>query len=145
LKKQELKDIIRPMVEEAVKDVLLKGGLLSAIISEVVSGVQSGQQLVESKSQPPQNQNEPEQAQLQAQEQRRAQDAASRKKLLDAIGTSGYNGVNVFEGTEPLKKGGSPSKSSGGYSPFEGVDPRDPGVDISALTSMVGNAWKKLS
>ena len=144
MKKQELKDIIRPMVEEAVKDVLLKGGLLSAIISEVVSGVQSGQQLVESKAQP-QNQNEPAQAQSQVQEQRRAQDAASRKKLLDAIGTSGYNGVNVFEGTEPLKKGGSPSKSSGGYSPFDGVDPSDPGVDISALTNMVGNAWKKLS
>ncbi len=53
------------MVEEAVKDVLLKGGLLSAIISEVVSGIQVGQHLVESKA-PPQDEDGPTQAQLHA-------------------------------------------------------------------------------
>ena len=131
------------MVEEAVKDVLLKGGLLSAIISEVVSGISSGQQIMESK---PSTTN-PQQSQVneETQQQQSARTAESRKKLLDAIGTSGYNGVDVFEGTQALKKGGTPNQSSGGYSPFEGVDPGDPGVDISALTSRVGNAWKKLS
>lgn len=140
LKKQELKNIIKPMVEEAVKDVLLKGGLLSAIISEVVSGIGSGQQIMESKP----SAAKPQQSQVNEEAQQQ-QTAESRKKLLDAIGTSGYNGVNVFEGTQALKKGGTPNQSSGGYSPFEGVDPGDPGVDISALTSRVGNAWKKLS
>mgnify|MGYP006443111621 CR=1 FL=1 len=69
----------------------------------------------------------------------------NKKKLLDAIGSSSYNGVDVFEGTKPLKKGGSASKNSGGYKAFDGVDPNDPGVNIDALTSSLGNTWKKLA
>ena len=69
----------------------------------------------------------------------------NKKKLLDAIGTSSYNGVDVFEGTKPLKKGGSTSNSSGGYKAFEGVDPNDPGVNIDALTKNLGGVWKKLA
>ena len=69
----------------------------------------------------------------------------NKKKLLDAIGSSSYNGVDVFEGTKPLKKGGSASKNSGGYKAFDGVDPNDPGVNIDGLTNALGNTWKKLA
>lgn len=147
MKKSELKNIIKPIVEECVKDALLSSGLLSKVISEVVAGVQGGlvtevrqttpvQQQVQSA---PQQNNQMSQAE-------KEKILESKKKLLDAIGSTSYNGVDVFEGTKPLKKGGSPARTgSGGYSPFEGKDPSDPGVDISGLTNSLGSVWKKLA
>ena len=35
--------------------------------------------------------------------------------------------------------------SGGGRGPMSGIAPNDPGVDISALTGIMGNTWKKLS
>ena len=50
-----------------------------------------------------------------------------------------YNGVNVFERVTP-----APAPSSGGQQgPLAGIDPRDPGVD---LTKIAGSGlWKKLA
>tara|TARA_Y100000004_G_scaffold186516_1_gene238155 strand:+ start:78 stop:503 length:426 start_codon:yes stop_codon:yes gene_type:complete len=139
LKKKELRDIIKPIVEECVKDVLLSGGLLSSIISEVVAGVNGATTIVEAPEakKPVVSEAVSQQARVDALKKK-------REKLLNAIGSEAYNGVDIFEGTEPLKKGGSPKKS-GGYAPFEGVDPSDPGVDITALTENLGSVWKKLS
>ncbi len=141
MKRSELKKLIKPIVEECVKDALLTSGLLTSVISEVVAGVQKGI-VTEAKTPTPQEQTENKQALSEAERKRVIE---NKKKLLDAIGTSAYNNVDVFEGTKPLKKGGKPSsKGSGGYSPFEGVDPSDPGVDISALTQGSKKIWKRL-
>ena len=142
MKKSELKQLIKPIVEECIKDALLTSGLLTSVISEVVAGVQKGlvteQVQAQSIQQPVQEQNT-----ISEEEKRKILE--NKKKLLDAIGSSSYNGVDVFEGTKPLKKGGSPSKSSGGYKAFEGVDPNDPGVNIDKLTRNLGGVWKKLA
>lgn len=143
LKKQELKKIIQPIVEECVKDALLTSGLLTSVISEVIAGVQKGF-ITEQTQQQPQTQ-QPVQEQKVSSENERRKVLENKKKLLDAIGTSSYNGVDVFEGTKPLKKGGSTSPSSGGYKAFDGVDPGDPGVNIDKLTSTLGGVWKKLA
>ncbi len=45
MKKSELKSIIKPIVEECVRDVLFKEGVLSSIVSEVMIGV-TGQQTI---------------------------------------------------------------------------------------------------
>ncbi len=143
MKKSELKQLIKPIVEECVKDALLTSGLLTSVISEVVAGVQKG--LVTEQIQQPKQTQQPVQEQNTISEEEKRKILENKKKLLDAIGSSSYNGVDVFEGTKPLKKGGSPSKSSGGYKAFEGVDPNDPGVNIDALTKNLGGVWKKLA
>ena len=141
MKKSELKQLIKPIVEECVKDALLTSGLLTSVISEVVAGVQKG--LVTEQVQTIQQPIVQEQNTISEEEKRKILE--NKKKLLDAIGSSSYNGVDVFEGTKPLKKGGSTGKSSGGYKAFEGVDPNDPGVNIDALTKNLGGVWKKLA
>ena len=146
MKKSELKNIIQPIVEECVKDALLSSGLLSKVISEVIAGVQGGLMTETRQAAPVQQQAQPAPQQRnelgQAEKQKVLE---NKKKLLDAIGSSSYNGVDVFEGTKPLKKGGSASKNSGGYKAFDGVDPNDPGVNIDGLTNALGNTWKKLA
>lgn len=144
MKKSELKQLIKPIVEECVKDALLTSGLLTSVISEVVAGVQKGL-VTEQVQQQPQQVQQPVQEQNTISEEERRKILENKKKLLDAIGTSSYNGVDVFEGTKPLKKGGAPSKSSGGYKAFEGIDPNDPGVNIDKLTNNLGGIWKKLA
>lgn len=143
MKRSELKKLIKPIVEECVKDALLTSGLLTSVISEVVAGVQKGI-ITEAKTETPvlqKQETENKQASLEA---RREKILEKKKKLLDAIGSDAYNGIDLFEGTEPLKKGGSSAKPTGGYSPFEGVDPSDPGVDISALTQGSKKIWERL-
>jgi hypothetical protein len=146
LKKSELKNIIQPIVEECVKDALLSSGLLSKVISEVIAGVQGGLMTETRQTAPVQQQVQPAPQQTnQINQAERQKVLENKKKLLDAIGSSSYNGVDVFEGTKPLKKGGSASKNSGGYKAFDGVDPNDPGVNIDGLTNALGNTWKKLA
>ena len=146
MKKSELKNIIQPIVEECVKDALLSSGLLSKVISEVIAGVQGGLMTEARQAAPVQQQAQPAPQQAnQINQAERQKVLENKKKLLDAIGSSSYNGVDVFEGTKPLKKGGSASKNSGGYKAFDGVDPNDPGVNIDGLASSLGNVWKKLA
>ena len=64
-----------------------------------------------------------------------------RQKMLDAIGKDSMNGVNVFEGTDPISSSGEIG-SGGPKSALSGVDPRDPGVDISDLAGIFGDTWK---
>lgn len=136
MKKSELKDLIKPIVEECVRDALLTSGLLSSIISEVVGGLTDGRNASHIVERREHSQVQPEPV----------KPPVNKKKLLDAIGQDAYNGIDVFEGTKPLKSAGKPRQSgSGGYSPFDGVDPSDPGVDISALTRMAGKNWKRLA
>ena len=82
-------------------------------------------------------------------EQQRAKLVEMRKNMMDSIGKSSYkdiynlNGVNLFEGTTPLKSGGTPGAGPSTTGPLSDVEPSDPGVDISSL---MGNAnlWKEL-
>ena len=143
MKKSELKKLIKPIVEECVKDALLTSGLLTSVISEVIAGVQKG--MITESTASSQTRVEPSFQQDQPSEPNDKQDLKNKKKLLDAIGSSAYNNVDLFEGTTPIKKAGTPSSKSGGYTPFEGVDPSDPGVDISSLTRGAGKNWKRLA
>ena len=64
--------------------------------------------------------------------------------MLDAIGADSYKGVDLFEGTEPLSRGGKAGNSDASHSPMAGVSPRDPGVDISNLIGNSDKIWKKM-
>lgn len=148
MNRSDLKKIIKPIVKECIKESLYESGVLSSIISEVVQGVVSGTNntVLEQQAAPPvqkpvveNKSNDEARAQQKIKELRNTKD-----KLLKAIGQSAYNGVNVFEGTEPLKSGGSPT-SSAVPNPMGDRDPNDAGINIDALTNNLGGVWKKLA
>ena len=65
-----------------------------------------------------------------------------RRKLLDSIGSDAYNGVDLFEGTEPLRNTGSPGQAH--KSDILGDDPSDAGVDISSIMGNAGKIWQAI-
>ena len=141
MRKTELKTLLKPIIKECVKEALFEEGILSNIISEVVKGLGTPRQLVVE-----QKQNDEEMRKLQLEErQKRTQKLnETRKGMLDAIGRSSYNGVDLFEGTTPVSKPGSPGDGNSPQGPLTGVDPGDSGVDISKFLGKK-NVWKALA
>ena len=139
MKKSELKSIIK----ECVKEVLFEEGVLSNLVAEVAFGIAKAQApIVEAKQQTPQmNTAAIQEAREQEEEARRKKLLETKRKMLDAMGSSKM--ANVFEGTEPLKQGGSPSTSPA-HGPMANRDPNDAGVDISGLFSLAGQKWNAL-
>ena len=65
-----------------------------------------------------------------------------RRKLLDSIGGDAYNGVDLFEGTEPMRQSGTPGQA---HTPnVLGDDPSDAGVDISSIMGKSSKIWQAL-
>jgi len=131
MKKSELRQVLKPLIKECIKEVIFEEGILSNIVSEVAQGL-GGQTIVEVKeSVPPQRDY--------AEESRAAQQKLqeTRKRMLEAVGNNAYNGVDLFEGTTPTS---APAESKQG-DPLSGVDPRDPGVDINQLFGGVNKNW----
>tara|TARA_R110002072_G_scaffold76194_3_gene178987 strand:+ start:591 stop:1019 length:429 start_codon:yes stop_codon:yes gene_type:complete len=140
MKRSELKKMIKPIVRECVHETILNDGLLSNIISEVASGL-GNQFIIENKETiVPQETNENS---LRVEQIRGSQQKA-RKKLLDDIGKDAFNGVDLFEGTSPIRDSGTPSATSQA-NPLGDQDPGDPGVDISAFVALAGKNWKALA
>ena len=140
MKRSELKKMIKPIVKECVHETILNDGLLSNIISEVASGL-GNQFIIENKETVvPQETNENSVRMEQLKESQRA----SRKKLLDEIGKDAFNGVDLFEGTTPIRDNGTPSATSQA-DPLAGRDPDDAGVDISGIMALGGKNWKALA
>ena len=140
MKRSELKQILKPLIKECIKEAILEEGILSNVVSEVVKGLGTNT-IVEQKTQPAPR---PTINEEREREHIRAQTANTRKKMLDAIGNaSTINGVNVFEGTEPLRRGGS-AAASVPSSPLGDVDPGDAGINIDGIFSVGGSKWKAL-
>ena len=125
MKTNELKKVLKPLIKQCIKEVIFEEGVLSGIISEVVKGVNTAPVIREQKqvSKPKPNN---DLAKKKIQEQ--------RKKMMEAIGKGSYNGVNVFEGVDPITE-------SNQQSPLANMAPGDPGVDISKLFN---SNWSKL-
>ena len=136
MKRSELKKLIKPIVKECVQETLLKEGLLSNIVSEVARGLGNQEVIREMKEEQPRQMPVDNSARLDEMRER-------RKGLLDSIGKDAYNGVDLFEGTSPIRDSGNPSPMAQA-SPMYGQDPGDPGVDISGILSVGGNKWKAL-
>ena len=126
MKVSEFKKILKPLIEQTVKEVLLQEGVLSKIVSEVATGLQAP--LVETKSQQPVDMRLSEE-QYERQRQERI------KKLNES---TRLKSVNVFEGVEQI-----PETSQTG--PLAGVSPGDAGVDITAIQAVAKGKWKKLA
>jgi hypothetical protein len=137
MNKNELKKILKPLIKQCIKEVIFEDGTLSNIVSEVAKGL--GTTTVLSETTTPRKMNLESDADAKARRQQQQDILKERKKrMLDSIGKSAYNGVDLFEGTTP-----APAQTEQGRGPLSGVDPRDPGVDITKFAS--SGMWKKLA
>jgi len=140
MNKSDLKKIIKPLVKECIHEVLLEEGLLSNIVSEVAHGLH-GNVMVETKTKQ-QNTSLNESAQINPQaENTRQQLKEYRSQLMDSIGKDAYNGVNLFEGTDPMTQHESTDPKPGA---IDLGDNRDSGVDISSLVGNASQLWRAM-
>ena len=142
MKKSDLKKDLKPIVKECIQEALIEEGLLSGVIAEVVKGLSAGQQPIVEQKQPTEERNRLANEEVQ---RRKTKINETRKQMLDAIGQSAYNGVNIFEGTDALSSGGTPDAPAATQGPLSGIAPGDAGVDISGLLG-TGNKriWNSL-
>jgi hypothetical protein len=145
MKKSQLKQLLKPIVKECIQESLLEGGVLSNIIAEVTKGLQP---LVETKTPSTRSPELLQQQQKELQEQKRQleethyqQIKEQKRKLLNATGLPS----NIFEGVDPLTTSGNadaPEDAAAGA--LSGIDPKDPGVDISGIMTVGGRNWGKM-
>jgi|TARA_Y100000310_G_scaffold290732_1_gene318157 hypothetical protein len=136
MKKSELKQILRPLIKECIKEVIFEEGVLSNIVSEVALGL-GGNTLVESQQHITQVAEQPEQRRHEA-EIARQKIQETKKRMLDAIGNDSYNGVDLFEGTAAA------SQEADQTSALAGVDPIDAGVDINQIFGGTSKNWSHM-
>jgi len=117
MKKEELKKLIKPLIKECLKEVLIEEGF-TKMLSESVK-------LTEQVEQPKIVQ----QLNNEAVQQKKQNLVEARKKMLDEIGMGGFD---AFAGTAPLTEGGNPNTPAIAVTSF---NPSDSGVDISRLMS----------
>ena len=141
MKKSDLKRLIKPIVKECINEALVEQGLLSNIISEVVQGLQpihSSPPTPNLTKQTPfqQQQLEEQKANLELQKQQHLKE--QKRKLLDAAGF----GTDIFANVEPMQEAVESNNSQAGA--LSGVDPQDPGVDITGIMAIGGRNWGKM-
>ena len=64
-----------------------------------------------------------------------------RKKLMQSINSDAYNGIDLFEGTEPMNNYETQEPKAG--APNLG-NPKDAGVDISSLLGDASKIWQAM-
>jgi hypothetical protein len=126
MKVSEFKKILKPLIEQTVKEVLLQEGVLSKIVSEVATGLQTP--LVENKKQ--------QSVDTRLSEEQYERQRQERIKKLNE--STKLKSVNVFEGVRQI-----PETNQAG--PLAGVSPGDAGVDITAIQAIAKGKWKKLA
>lgn len=131
MKASEFKKILKPLVEQTVKEVLLNEGVLSKVVSEVAKGLnktivseslQDTRRVVSNK-----DKDEAEKEYLKRKQER-------IKKLNESMPFE----ASVFEGVNEI-----PKESPSG--PLSGISSSDSGVDISAIQKLSSGKWKKLA
>ena len=132
MKKSDLKKVLKPLIRECVKEVILDEGVLAGVISEVAVGLSA----TRSPAAPVVERPDPVRERMQQNAFSSKQSTKlneQKQQLMEAVGRQAYNGVDLFEGTTPAPAQGSMAQPLG--------DPGDAGVDISSLFGSVGKNW----
>ena len=145
MKKNELREMLKPLIKECIKEVIFEDGILSKVVSEVTLGL--GAQVIQETNNTAVSPSQPDfsrtnNVELQEESQR---DLEKRKrKLEESLGGGAYSGI--FENITPIAKAGAPSDANGSAaSPLSSYAPNDPGIDINGLMNAVGgHNWKKM-
>jgi hypothetical protein len=137
MKKSQLKQILKPLVSECIKESLMEDGLISGIIAEVVKGMSPSEITPAVKK--PAVDPELDRMKRNAFSNEQANKLQEhRSQLMNSIGSSAYNGIDLFEGTTPAPADGSPLQQR---NPLSGQASHDPGVDISSLFGATRRSW----
>ncbi len=151
--KKELKKILKPLMKECVRELLMEEGMFK-VLSEVVQPVREVRQQNLGQLEPQQLENVkktyPQGTSLQDPQEAKRKIEENRKRMLDEIGRKGYlNGVNPFEGTTPLSEGQAPERQPAEVSTrakvppvLRDIDPTDPGIDIRGIMNLAAGKWK---
>ena len=143
--KDELKKILKPLIKECIKEVMFESGVLSRVVSEVAVGLSDKRQvLAETKSASTPEHHHVEVARNEQSQVVDKKLQEYKKSFAEKISADNYGGVDLFEGTEPLKSGGSPNAGPK-MGPLANIDPSDEGVNIDGLLKVAGGAWNKLA
>ena len=126
MKKNEFKKILKPLIKEAIKEVLFEPGVLSRVIIEVTRSTQASP-IVEVKQD------------TSALEERERQHEENRQRRIKKLNESVGLETGVFDGVPDI-----PDTPSNGA--LSGVNPSHAGVDISAIAKIAGGSrkWKAL-
>lgn len=130
-KKEQLKNLFKPIIKECVKELILEEGVLSSLISEV------------------QRSNKSEKKQEIKEEVMFKQESITKKEKIDeakrriysALGSDNY--ASIFENIDPLTSYEAGESSTPMGNPLGGQAPTDPGVDITSIPGM--SMWKTLA
>jgi len=131
MKRREFKNKVKPIIRECIKEILFEEGVLSGIISEVIKNANNNVVYKTKRA-------EPQKELINERKEIKKKASDSKKKLLEAMGKGAFNGIDIFEGTTPMRA----AAAAGGHSPLSNIEPGDPGVDISSIPG--ANAWKHL-
>jgi len=122
MKASEFKKILKPLVMQSVREVLLQEGVLSNIVAEVAKGL--GSPIVE------QNQRDED---LRIKEGKLERQRQERIRRLNE--SSKFD--NTFSGTREITENSS-------QGPLAGVTSDDRGVDITDIEKIANGRWKAL-
>jgi hypothetical protein len=120
MKKEELKNLIKPLIKECIKEVLIEEGF-TKMLSESVHNFSKQETLEQPKI--------VQELKNESVNKNKQSLSEVRKKMLDEIGMGGFD---AFAGTKPLNEGSNPSASAVAVTTF---NPSDSGIDISKLMS----------
>jgi nitrogen regulatory protein PII len=129
MKASEFKKILKPLVMQSVKEVLLQEGVLSNIVAEVARGL-GNQRIVAEGITVTKNTPDP------AEQDRAAVLEEQRQERIRKLNESNKFG-DIFAGTREI----ADNTSQG---PLGGVSPGDKGVDISDIEKIANGRWKTL-
>ena len=139
MKKSDLKQLIKPLVKECIHEVLLEEGLLSNVVAEVARGL-TAPPLVE-QQRPPTQAPTPDPGRQAKANEARQKIQEHKQMLMKAVNQGAYNGVDLFEGTEPFNAHEAAEAQPGAT---DIGSPRDPGVDISSLVGNASQIWRAM-
>lgn len=136
MNKSELKKIIKPLVKECIHEVLIEEGVLSNVVSEVTKGLQSNL-VIENTNKTVKTSEKTNKVS----KDNRKKLNEHRSKLMNAINKDAYNGVDLFEGTQPMS---SQELAAAKPGTVDLGNPGDSGVDISSLMGGASKIWQAM-
>jgi hypothetical protein len=158
MSKEDIKQVLKPLIQECIreaitqdgvleniiKESMFESGVLSSLIREVAHGLGS-QPIIETvESQPQQEVGfDFTRQQRMALQEEALRSLEERKRQLESSLGAGFEGI--FENVSPISQAGSPNVEGRPSSPLSGYAAGDAGVDISGLMALAGgNNWKKM-
>lgn len=141
MKSAELKKVLKPLIKECVKEMMIEEGFLSSVVSEVIKGMNANVIL---ESAPVQSSDSREDQWRQSLEEKMEMERQQRIQKLNESMSKKHN-IDVFEGVKPAPESSATHGSS--HSALAGQDPDDAGVDISGIIGIAGGKkkWKTLA